>query len=1123
MSFLRVLALSVASGAVCLAATFGTSVPVVGGASDIVLDEARNRLYVVNSNRNQLEVYSIPQRRFLTPIPTEQFPLAAAISRSRKFLYVTAHTASALMVIDLDALATVNRVSLPARPEGVAVGADERVLISTVGTGQGNQFNVLIIYDPNASEANRSLTVVPVSPPPAQNPLLPPPAGRPFLTPRSQLRATDDGNWIVGINIPNNATRTVFLFEVASGTVLRSRTVNGVSSVLSISPDASRFMAGLVLFEAETLAVMAQQNAANAPYPFAQGTNFNVQQNQGGSVFTPDGSQLYSAFNFAPVQNPPARPNVSQLMVNDPENLLITAAYQMPESLAGKMVITSDGGTIFALSESGFLVLPVGTLRQNPLAAVESTTVLLANDQCEVTRDQRSIRVAVRNEGRGRLTANAALLQLAPTGPGGLGGAGGPGGGQPGGGVVIVLPPGGGDGGRLPEAPVLPGGQQTPQNAAVANAAPRVTARPDPEGSMLEFSFNPVAGRSLGTASPSHQFLVQSSEAINIPPTITVFQNNRDAEARGDLIPVPTGLSANEGLVDMVLDAARRRLYIANSGRNRIEVFDTRTREFQAPIKVGQLPRSLALAPDGNTLYVANSGGESISIVNLDRMEMSGRVRFPPTPFNANVALVTPSVIAAGLRGPLVVMNNGTLWRIIGNDAVPRGLSPLIGSLTVPAPRTMSATPNGEYILLLGGPNGFAYLYDSVADEFIQARQVVQPPITGYYGPVAAGPRGQYFLVNGEVLNQSLTPVASAGSVPGAGGPARPGFTPGTVPRPISAVAVAGATSFARFSQPFRQNANQALTEAGQVELVDIATGNTMRSAQSLEGPLSSPVGTQRANIDGRTLAVDSSGTVVYALTTSGLSIVPLEQATPAERPVMSPGGVVNTASYLPNLAQGGLVSIFGRNLAEPEMAASTPLPIRMGGACVTLNNRPLPLIMSSAGQINAQIPTDLAPGRYPLVIRALDRKAASQQQQVTVSRYAPAVFVDGSSGQAAIFHADGRPVTPSAPARRDRPLVLYASGLGVTRAAVPSGQAAPSEPLAVTANVEVFFGDPRWSQAEVIVDWSGLVPGYVALYQLNLRVPGDHLRGEKLPITLRIGGVNSPVTGPVVPVVAVD
>ena len=67
--------------------------------------------------------------------------------------------------------------------------------------------------------------------------------------------------------------------------------------------------------------------------------NFNTQANQGGSVFSPDGSVLYSAFNIAPVQTPAARANVGQLMLNDPDNLLIRLGIQMPENLTGRLVL----------------------------------------------------------------------------------------------------------------------------------------------------------------------------------------------------------------------------------------------------------------------------------------------------------------------------------------------------------------------------------------------------------------------------------------------------------------------------------------------------------------------------------------------------------------------------------------------------------------------------------------------------------------------------------------------------------------------------------------------------------------------------------------------------------------
>ena len=61
----------------------------------------------------------------------------------------------------------------------------------------------------------------------------------------------------MGVNLPNATTRSVFVFEVASGTVLRSRTVTSSSSVLSVSPDGSRFMTGLTMFDTGTLTVLA--------------------------------------------------------------------------------------------------------------------------------------------------------------------------------------------------------------------------------------------------------------------------------------------------------------------------------------------------------------------------------------------------------------------------------------------------------------------------------------------------------------------------------------------------------------------------------------------------------------------------------------------------------------------------------------------------------------------------------------------------------------------------------------------------------------------------------------------------------------------------------------------------
>ncbi len=1080
------------------AATLGTVVPVSGGAADIVLDEARGRLYLVNTTRNQVEIYLIASRRFLAAIPVEPVPLSAAMSRSGRFLYVTSHAGTSLNIIDLDRLAVTDRLSLPARPEGVAVGADERVLITTVGTGSNNQTNILLIYDPNA-DGTQALRSVTVTPPPPLDPRLPAPVGRSFLASRSQLISSRDGNLIIGVNIPSGAARVVFVYEAASGTVLRSRAVNGVSNVLSISPDNSKFMAGLHLFDTATLAVLAQQNLANSPYPFAPGTNFNIEQNQGGSVFTPDGAMLFSAFNSAPVQNPPARPNVSQLLVNDPDNLLIQTAIQMPENLAGKIVIASDSSAIFGLSESGFIMLPLAALQMSAIAVPETPVVQVVNDQCGVHASKRTATVIVRNQGSGRMTASALAMvagaglpaATTPAGPGGMdpgtGGTGGTG------------------------RPADPGAGATPAAPAAATASfPTVRMRLVPEGVALDFTFNPVVARSLGTATPS-QFLVQSPEAINIPPAVTVYQNHRDAEARGEIIPVPTSMTLSAGLLDMVHDAPRQRLYLANAGMNRVEVFDMRQRRFLAPIKVGQLPSSLAITPDGNFLYVANSGGESISVVDLHRDLKVDRIVFPATPFNANVALVTPNLISVGVRGPLVVMSNGSLWRVVGNEAIPRTRSAIIGALTVPAPRSLAASPGGEFIFLLAG-NGWGYLFDSTVDEFVQGRLVISGAIQGYFGPVTVGPRGQYIAVNNLVLNSSLTPTVV------------PAVIAGQTLRPVSAVAGVGPTTYARFSQPFRANATAVVTTPPTVELVDANTGAVMRSANALEGPLTIVAGTGRANVPGRTMTLDAAGSTAYLLTAAGLSVVSMEPIPAAERPVINGDGVVNVASYLPSPSPGSLFSIFGRNLGTQVSATTASLPVLLGGMCVTLNDQALPLAMTGPSQINAQIPPTLAAGRYNMIIRSVNRNLASVTRQITVARYSPAVFVNPEDGQAAIYHPDGSPVTKANPARRDRDLILYASGLGATKGGrVTAGQPSPADPLAVTEKVQVFFGDKRYREAEMIVEWSGLVPGLIGVYQIDIRVPGARIKGDNLPVTLRIGNVDSPATGPVIPVTFVD
>jgi uncharacterized protein (TIGR03437 family) len=1048
----------------CLAATFGTVVSHPSPLADLVVDEARKRLYVVNTASSLVEVYAtnVSPPRLTNSIKTDATPLAVAISRETpnpRYLYVTCYDGSTLDIIDLNS-ANFSSISkqLDAKPQGVAVGLGGKVLISTIGTGTGAE--VLVTYDPITGNTQP----VVVGPPAPVAPTVPPPNSSWFQARKSHLQSSVDGKLIIGVNL-QAATRTVFVFDVASSTVLRSRVVPATSGTLAVSPDSSRFLSGPFLFDTATLAVLAQQNVTNSPYAFPGTANFNTQTSQGGAVFTPDGSGLLTAYNIVPTAVPALATNTSQLTVNTPDTMLIQLGVKLPQNLRGKMVITSDGATAYAISESGFIVLPIGTVRNQPLAMPDSNIALLASDQCGVTAAQNSAVIPVRDVGGSRITVTAQV-----------------------------------------------------QTATATSATVRATAKT--YGGDVTALFSAAAARTLGTAAPD-QLLIQSTEAINIVPTVRVFQNSRNAEARGTLLPIDWGASAT-GLADMLADTTRQRIYIANPGLNRLEVFDMQKRVFLAPIAVNQLPRSMAFGNDGKTLYVASGGGEQIGVVDLTQGKLTGNILFPPLPFNATFNLITPSVLAGSQRDPQVIMSDGTLWKIVGNQVLPRTLNTNIfgTARSIPAPQSIAATPEGGFVLILGG-NGTAYLYSASDDDFIAARSVIPAPISGYYGPIAAGPNGQYYLVNDQLLDSALTPIGQTATGPvGGGGLPTPGG-PVSTGRPVAAVAAVGGLSYARYSIPVTA-ANATPTDTGLVEVVDVNTLRTSASAGTLEAPGTAVRAGARVNVLGRSMVVDSSGTTAFVLTTSGLSIVPLASTSGSGTPQVSSGGVVNTANFQSAVAPGGLISIFGNNLATAATSASSPLPTVLGGTCVTVNNTPIPLIATSSGQINAQLPPALAAGRYSMIVRSISGQAASSALNISVLKYAPAVFVDAQG--AALYHADGRRVNKDNPGTRDEKLTLYVTGMGATTGGkVTAGAPAPASPLAVTGPVNLYFGNPLIKEAGIIVDWSGLLPGSIGVYQINCRIPGAHINGDGLPITVKIGGVSSPTTGANVPLVWVD
>ena len=92
----------------------------------------------------------------------------------------------------------------------------------------------------------------------------------------------------------------------------------------------------------------------------------------------------------------------------------------------------------------------------------------------------------------------------------------------------------------------------------------------------------------------------------------------------GRTVMLPTG----GRIMDAAVDTARQKLYLSNITRNRLEVFDLRNEVFNKAIGVGSEPWGLAFARNIDSLWVANSGGTNLSVVNLDAGKEVDQNRF---------------------------------------------------------------------------------------------------------------------------------------------------------------------------------------------------------------------------------------------------------------------------------------------------------------------------------------------------------------------------------------------------------------------------------------------------------------------------------------------------------------
>ena len=215
-----------------------------------------------------------------------------------------------------------------------------------------------------------------------------------------------------------------------------------------------------------------------------------------------------------------------------------------------------------------------------------------------------------------------------------------------------------------------------------------------------------------------------------------------------------------------------------------------------------------------------------------------------------------------------------------------------------------------------------------------------------------------------------------------------------------------------------------------------------------------------------------------------------------ASTPVITPGSVVNAASYLGAISAGSLATVAGSNLADavhliPAPGPGQSFPTTVAGVSVSVNGVPAPLIYVSPTQINFQVPWETATA-LAVPVKVTWNGADSNVEQVTISSTASpsfflSEFVNGVAwvtGDA----ADGCPTSSSeCSVQAGSTYQLWANGLGPMSSVLQDGVPAPAFALQVPggpASCQLTIG----GQPATVV-YCGVAPNEI-IDQLNFIYP---------------------------------
>ena len=1009
-----------------VAANFGTVVPIGGHASDIALDESRGVLYIANFTANRIEVMSTADYSIHTSMNVAPQPGAITISPDNKFLLVTHYADWTITPPDLakNQVTLINlndgthqQFSIGEPPLGAYFMADGLALIVTT--------TAFYTFDPISGAIQVIITL--------ENAGKAMPAPQATFPPQiieAQLAASADLTNIWGIGSAGVGGYVIFRYDARRRqlSVLAGTSSPPLLPRVSVAADGTWAMIGYAVFTSNFTTGNSPYGVIRAQYPdvvASANVTGSAIDSAAGIIYAqiPDATQP-SGPPFAPVTVPPlqqATAKFPNIAIMDADNLTVRDRVKIPENLVGRALLSSNGKTMFAVSDSGVTVLPVGSLNQYPRIAVAQEDLTIKSGTCD----------------------HSVQTQL-----------------------LTITDPGGGN---------------TDFQIAVNQAGVTVAPSSGSTPATVQVRVDPAAFQNqTGTTAVTLQ--ITSSAAVNFPQPVRLLVNNPEPNQRGTIINVPGRLT------DMLMDSARNRAYILRQDKNLLLVFDASTYQQIAAFRTATTPARMAMTTDRKNLIVGHDNSQLAYVFDLDSMQQIDSIQLPFGHYFRSIADSNVALLAVARRAPATSATGGSsAWvgflsdtgvavidrvdfRVRTATTLP-SLGIWMNALGAPsAESALTTAPNGAFILL-AEPDGDVKIYSASADTFVASRK----DLPSLQGAFAASSYNTY-VVGNNTLNQSLVPTGALGASGG------------------------NSSGFVFLDQGGLFTTAAAAVNPGVIQKVTSLQNGMYKPVPMSEAPLLPGPGVSFT----RSVAAMNTGSSIVALTVSGFTVLPWNYDAAVAPPKIT--SVVNAADGTLPVAPGGLISVYGQQMAPVNIATSQiPLPTALGESCLTVNGVAVPVLFVSSQQINGQLPFNVD-GNAQMTLRTPG--GISDNFNFSILPAAPAVFRTGTAGPetglATITRADnGEYVTPTNPVHPGDSIVIWATGLGRTSPAIDSGMPAPSDPLpSAVIQPTVMLGG-----VALDVQYAGLVPGAVGLYQINAAVPRSAPLGLSIPLVIAQGG----------------